>query len=87
MNPIESLSVVRGAIRATAVPERSAPSRPAQRAATQVITISRQAGIEAGAVGLATAGLLGTRRVPQARNVLRPIRGTPPSWREDRESR
>ncbi len=60
MNPIESLSVVRGAIRATAVPERSAPSRPAQRAATQVITISRQAGIEAGAVALATAGLLAT---------------------------
>ncbi len=60
MNPIESLSVVRGAIRATAVPERSAPSRPAQRAATQVITISRQAGIDAGAVALATAGLLAT---------------------------
>jgi len=60
MNPIESLSVVRGAIRATAVPERSAPSHPAQRAATQVITISRQAGIDAGAVGLATAELLAT---------------------------
>ena len=60
MDAIESLSVVRGAIRATAVPERSAPSRPAQRAAPQVITISRQAGIEAGAVGQATAVLLGT---------------------------
>ncbi len=59
MNP-KSLNVVRGAVQATAVPERSASSGPAHRAAAHVITISRQAGIEAGAVASATAELLGT---------------------------
>ena len=59
MDAAKPLSAVSGAIRATAVPDRSAGSLPAKAAATtSVITISRQAGINAGAIAGLTAQLL-----------------------------